>query len=362
MPVPTSPRLADAALDVPALRARLVALPKTELHLHALGALRPATIVDLARRKGAPVLEAAERALSHGYAFEGLPAFVEFFIGLFPLVVAPAEFERVTFELLEDAAALGVRYVEIRWTPTSHLARGATLDGMFAGLEAARVQAERHLGVIARWVVDFPRSLPVEVAEAACAVAVATRDRGTVALDISGDERAVAADPVFVPVFRRAKRAGLALLAHAGEGAGPQSVVGALDLYGADRIGHGTRAVEDPALLARLAAGRVPLEVCPTSNERLGVVPSVAAHPVAEFVRRGVPVVVSSDDPTLFSTDLVNEYVRLHLETGLSLATLGRLAAASFSYAALPGAEREALLADAQREARAWAARAEAVG
>lgn len=342
------------------LRARLVRLPKTELHLHALGALRPATVVDLARRKDAPVLAAAERGAAEGYAFENLSTFVDFFVGLFGLVTTPAEFERVAYELLEDAARLGVRYVEVRWTPVSHTTRGATVDGMWAGLEAARAAAERRYGLVARWIVDFPRSLPLEVAEAACGIAIATRDRGTVALDISGDERAVAADPKFAPVFARARRAGLAALAHAGEGAGPGSVVGALDAYGAVRIGHGTRAVEDPALVDRLARGTVPLEVCPTSNERLGVVRSVAAHPVAEFVRRGVPVVVSSDDPSLFGTDVVHEHARLHREAGLSLATLGRLAAASFDHALLPADQRRDVLADARRDALAWVAALEA--
>lgn len=338
------------------LRARLTALPKTELHLHALGALRPGTVVELARRKNAPVLAVAERGAAEGYAFENLSTFVEFFVGLFGLVTTPAEFERVAYEILEDAALLGVRYAEVRWTPVSHTTRGATVDGMWAGLEAARAAAARRHGIVARWIVDFPRSLPLAVADEACGIAIATRDRGTVALDISGDERAVAADPRFTPVFARARRAGLAVVAHAGEGAGAESVVGALDAFGAVRIGHGTRAVEDPALVDRLARGAVPLEVCPTSNEALGVVTSVAAHPVATFVARGVPVVVSSDDPSLFGTDLVNEYVRLHRETGLSLATLGRLAAGSFDHALLPDDERRDVLADARRDALAWGA------
>jgi aminodeoxyfutalosine deaminase len=336
------------------VRARLVALPKTELHLHALGALRPATVVELARRKDAPILAAAERGASEGYAFEDLSTFVEFFVGLFGLVTTPAEFERVAYEILEDAALLGVRYAEVRWTPVSHTSRGATVDGMWAGLEAARAAAARRHGIVARWIVDFPRSLPLAVAEEACGIAIATRDRGTVALDISGDERAVAADPRFAPVFARARRAGLAAVAHAGEAAGPESVVGALDAYGATRIGHGTRAVEDPTLLDRLARGRVPLEVCPTSNEALGVVPSVAAHPVATFVARGIPVVVSSDDPSLFGTDIAAEHVRLHRETGLSLATLGRLAADAFDHALLPADEGREVLTDARRDARAW--------
>src|SRR5262245_57182336 len=120
----------------PTLCERLRALPKTELHLHALGALRPATVVELARRKNDGILPVAERGADHGYDFEHLSQFVEFFMRLFGLVTSAAEFERVTFEILEDAAAQGVRYAELRWTPTSHTSRGATADAMFAGMES----------------------------------------------------------------------------------------------------------------------------------------------------------------------------------------------------------------------------------
>jgi len=345
---------ADRVSSDRTLRERLRALPKTELHLHALGALRPGTVVELARAKNAPILEAAERGVAEGYRFENLSTFVDFFIGLFGLVITPAEFERVAFELLEDAALQGVRYAEPRWGPTSHTSRGATVDGMWAGLEAGRRSAERAHGIVARWIVDFPRSLPVSVAEEAVGVALATRDRGTVGFDIAGDERAVAADEKFAPVFARARHGGLVNLAHAGEAAGPESVTGALDLYGARRIGHGTRSVEDPRLLARLARERIPLEVCPTSNVRLNVVPSVAAHPVTRFLAAGVPVIVSSDDPSLFGTDLLAEYEVLHREAGVSLAALGASALASFDAALLPEGERRERFADARRSALAW--------
>ena len=337
------------------LRARLRALPKTELHLHALGALRPLTVVELARKKGAPILSAAERGAAEGYRFAGLPAFVEFFIGLFSLVTTPEEFERVTFEILEDAALLGVRYAEPRWTPTSHFARGSTIKGMWDGLEAGRKAAEKAHGIVARWIVDFPRGLPLEIAEEAASVAIETKSRGTVGLDISGDERAVAADPAFAPVFHRARAAGIVPVAHAGEAAGPESVRGALDLYGAVRIGHGTRSVEDVSLMHRLADEGIPVEVCPTSNEALRVVVSVAVHPVVLFLAQGMNVAISSDDPSLFRTDIVREHERLHLEAKIPLATLGDCAAASFDAALLPAGERAERLSDAKREALAWA-------
>ena len=284
-----------------------------------------------------------------------------FVIGLFGLVTTPDEFERATYEVLEDAARLGVRYAEVRWTPTSHVSRGATVDGMFAGLEAGRRAAEREHGIVARWIVDFPRGLPVAVAEQAASIAIATRDRGTVGFDVAGDESAVGADPAFAPAFRRVRAAGIAPLAHAGEGAGPESVRGALDLYGAVRIGHGTRLLEDRALVERLEGEWIPIEVCPSSNVALKVVPSVAAHPVRRFLAAGLNVVVSSDDPSLFGTDVVLEYERLHREAEIPLATLRDLAAQSFRAALLPEGEERERLEEAHAEALAWDAAPEAV-
>ncbi|MHC5012061.1 MAG: adenosine deaminase, partial [Planctomycetota bacterium] len=293
------------------LRQRLRRLPKTELHLHTMGAIRPTTAVELAWRKDSAILEAAERGAEEGYEFADLSSFIRFFLGLFELVVDAETFERITFETLEDAADLGVKYVELRWTPTSHLARGAEEERMFAGIQAAQRAAERLYGIHSRLIVDFPRGLPLAVAEEALAVAIRRRPQGVTGFDIAGDESRVAADEKFAPLFRTARKAGLCVAAHAGEAAGPDSVRGALDLYDARRIGHGTRAAEDAALLARLAREGVVLEVCPSSNVALRVVPSVAAHPVTAFVAAGVPCCVSTDDPALFGTDILTEHLRL---------------------------------------------------
>jgi aminodeoxyfutalosine deaminase len=342
----------------PALREALRRLPKTELHLHALGALRPQTVVDLARAKNARILPLAERGAAEGYVFRDLTRFVQFFIGLFELVRTRDDFARVTFEILEDAALNGVRYAELRWTPTSHISRGATEEDMFLGIEVGRLQAERTHGIVSRILVDFPRSLPVAVAQQAVEIAVRQRERGVTALDISGDERAVAADPVFAPIFTEASRAGLHSTAHAGEAAGPLSIRGALDFYGAERIGHGTRLYEDDDLLDRVVFEGIPLEVCPTSNAVLRVVRSVAEHPVVDYLAKGVRCVVSSDDPSLFGTDIVREYERLHLEAGIPLSTLGLMAALGFEHAFAEdgprGRETRARLAAMQGESLSW--------
>ncbi len=327
-----------------ALAAAFRALPKPDLHLHLMGALRPGTIVDLARRADAPVRSRAERAVAEGFAFQDLSAFVSFVIGLFELVLSPDAFARAASEALEDAARAGARHVELRVTPWSHLVRGADEASMFDALLSARHEAERRHDVTSRIVLDFPRTLARSVAEETLDVALRRRGAGVVALDLAGDEQAIAFEPAFEPVFARARAEGLAVLAHAGEGAGPDSVAGALDRYGARRIGHGTRAVEDPRLVERLAREGVVLEVCPSSNEALGVVASVAEHPVRRLIASGVPVTVATDDPTLFSTDLVREHVRLVCEAAVSPDRLYEAAGRGFDAAIVePGPTGHAL-------------------
>lgn len=314
----------------PSFRERVRRMPKAELHVHALGAMRPGTIVELAKAKDAAVLPVAEQGLAEGFAFEGLTAFVEFYIGLFELVSDRDAFGRVAYEILEDASRSGTKHVEMRWSPWSHLSRGVDEDEMFAGLEAARREAERSLDVTARWVLDFPRTLPLDVAQTTLDVALRRRREGVVGIDIAGDEATTAVDPRFTPIFAKAWKEGMGVTAHAGEGAGPESVVGALDVYGATRIGHGTRAVEDEALLGRLRAANVTLEVCPTSNVRLGVVASIEAHPLRRFLDARIPCTISTDDPTLFATDLVEEYVRVHEAIDVTFAEARHLAAEGF--------------------------------
>lgn len=339
------------------LRDRLRALPKVELHLHALGAVRPSTLVELARASDADGARVVETGVERGFAFAGLAEFVAFFIGLFDLFRSPEEFERITYEILEDASRSGVRHAEVRWTPTSHMARAVSENEMFAGLEAGRRAALADHGIHARWIVDFPRGLEDAVAEQALAVAVRRRAQGVRGFDVAGDESHTVTRPAFARLFAEARAAGLGLTAHAGEGAGPESVAQAVDGLGARRIGHGTRSVEDPALLGRLASLGVCLEVCPSSNEALGVV-GVADHPIGAFLDAGIPCTVSTDDPTLFATDLVREYERLHRERGLPLRALGRIAATGFEHAFVEAgdadAELQAALVRGRAEADAW--------
>jgi adenosine deaminase len=215
-----------------------------------------------------------------------------------------------------------VRYAEVTFSPSTHeLVLGVPHATYFAGISAGRERARREFGVELAWVFDIVRATPVLTAYAdyVTRVAIEGREDGVVALGLGGLEAGNPPEP-FAPWFERARGAGLHSAPHAGEIAGPESVWGALRVLGAERLGHGIRSWEDPALVAHLAATGVPLEVCPTSNIRLGVYPSLADHPLRRLHDAGVRLTVNSDDPPLFNTTLQAEVDTLATAFGFTAA------------------------------------------
>jgi adenosine deaminase len=191
------------------------------------------------------------------------------------------------------------------------------------------------------WVFDIVRDVP-ETQDRVVEIALAAREQGVVALGIGGKEVGFPAE-LFERSFERARQAGLPRVPHAGEISGPESIWSALRHLHADRLGHGVRCVEDPALVAYLREHQVPLEVCPTSNVRLGVYPDYAAHPLRQLWDQGLLVTVNSDDPPLFGTDLNREYQVLVDHFGFSAAELERISLNALRASFLPEAEKARL-------------------
>jgi aminodeoxyfutalosine deaminase len=217
------------------------------------------------------------------------------------------DFRQVVVDYAAEAASHGAVYIEGIFTPAEPAARGCDWDEVFAGYcDGAQQAAEQH-GVHVRLTPDIPRGFPLEAAELTARYAVRYRDRGVVGLGLGGDEARFPPQP-YAPAFALARDGGVGSVPHAGEAAGPASIRGALDALGADRIRHGIRAVEDPGLLRELAGRGTVLDVCPISNLRTGVVPSLAAHPLPDLVAAGVRCSVSTDDPAMFGTDLAADY------------------------------------------------------
>ena len=281
--------------------------PKIELHVHLEGTIRARALLRIARRNGVPLPADSVEGLAAVYEFRDFAHFLQVWMLTTGALRTGEDFRQVVVDYAAEAASHGAVYVEGIFTPGEPVGRGVSWDEVFAGYcDGAQEAAEQH-GVQVRLTPDIPRGCPLEVAELTARYAVAHRDRGVVGLGLGGGEAEYPPD-LYARAFALARDGGLGSVPHAGEAAGPASIRGALDGLAADRIRHGIRAVEDPGLVAELAARGVVLDVCPISNLRTGVVASLAEHPLPRLVADGVACSVSTDDPAMFGTDLTADY------------------------------------------------------
>jgi adenosine deaminase len=299
-------------------------MPKTELHLHLDGSLRPETALELARSRGveAPAtLDGMRDALvapEHGADQAALLRAFDLPIALLQDAEA---LERVTAELVKDKAAEGVRYVEIRWGPSLHVRRGLALaDGIGAVCRGASAAAERT-GTTVRLIATALRSHDPSANAVMAGTASRFRADGLTGFDLAGPEAAYPDPLLHATAFDVARAGGLRITLHAGEWGGAAQVWRALALD-PERIAHGPRAIDEPDLCRELASRGVTLDLCPTSNVQAGIVPSVEAHPLARLYRAGVPVSLSTDDRTVSDITLTEEYRRAVERIGLTLLEL----------------------------------------
>jgi adenosine deaminase/aminodeoxyfutalosine deaminase len=295
------------------------AWPKAELHLHLEGSVEPDTMLELD-----PGLSVeAVRAM---YRFHGFQGFIQAYKSVVERLRTPEDYARITRALLRRLAAESVQYAEITLSAGVVLWKGQE----FAPIYTAVRQAAAESPVDVHWILDAVRHFGVEHAMRVAELAAERVNDGVVAFGIGGDEeRGPAA--WFGEVYRFAKVAGLRLTAHAGETVGPESVWAALEI-GAERIGHGIRAVEDPELLRHLRDRGIPLEVCITSNVATGAVESLESHPVRRLYDVGVPITLNTDDPAIFLTTLSGEYELAARQFGFSEAELRGIAQNAFRY------------------------------
>jgi len=322
--------------------------PLIELHRHLDGNVRLETVLDLGRRHGVALPAwTLEELRPHVEIVGREPSLVDFlakFAVLRQVMVDYDAVRRIVRENLEDAAREGIDYIELRFSPY-FMGELYGLDpvGVVEAACDALAEAAGVVPVRARLIGILSRHYGPEIGWLEVEAAISGRDRGVVALDLAGDEAGFPGE-LFVGHFRKAREAGLRTLAHAGEAAGAASVRQALEGLGAERIGHGVRAVEDPALLELLAERRIPLEVCPTSNVQSSTVESYAAHPLPALLRRGLAVTLNTDDPSISGIDLAHEYRVAEDELGLTPAELRTLQENALEAAFLSPEERRALL------------------
>lgn len=311
------------------LKQYVQAVPKAELHVHLEGSIRPETLLHLAARNKVDLPVTTVEQARHWFTFRDLPHFTQTFALVARCLRTADDYELLTYELGVQMRAQQIRYAEVTVTVSiPHFAFAIPFDTLFRGLQQGRSHALADFGVQMRWVFDIVRAVRDgklwERAEYTTKVALECREEGVVALGLGGRE-ADGPPEMFASWFERARSEGLHSVPHAGEVVGPQSIWGALQQLGAERIGHGVRAIEDARLVAYLAEQQVPLEVCPWSNLCLGVYPSLLAHPLARLYAAGVPLSVNSDDPALFTTTLTDNLLTLADPFALSLEAIDEL-------------------------------------
>lgn len=338
--------------DVLLSRETLFDWPKAELHCHLDGSLRLGTLLDLAREQNRLDLLPAteEKSLAEELQNIDSSATLEEYLAWFgytiPLMQSREELHRIAYELAEDNAKENVRYLEVRYGPTLHTEDGLTLwqvnDAVLAGLREAEQDFGIKTGVIICGLRDRFESASLAQAE----LAAAHRDRGVVGFDLAGGESGNPAE-MHGAAFYHARKHLLNITIHAGESFGPASIRQALFKCGAHRIGHGVTLGQDPDLLRYFVDRQIPLEVCPTSNVQTHVVASYEAHPVAEYVRAGVPITINTDNRLFSRTTVTDELYLAHTRCGIPADDIHNIVLNGFRHAFLPHAQKIALLEDA---------------
>ncbi len=322
------------------------ALPKAELHVHHVGSASVEAVATLAQRHaGDSPVPTDPQALADYFAFRDFAHFIEVYLSVVDLLRTPEDLWTLTHQVGLDLAAQNVRYAELTLTPYTSIVRGIAAEAYVEAVEDARRRVERETGLVLRWCFDIPGESGLEAADVTLDVALRHGPESLVSFGLGGPEIGVPR-PQFASHFERARAAGLRSVPHAGESTGPQTIRDAVELLGADRIGHGIAAAQDPDLMALLADRGIPLEVCPTSNVCTRSVPSIEEHPLATLVAAGVPVSINSDDPPMFATTLAREYVVAAELLGLDRAGVVDLARAAVDHSFAPAEVKAALRAE----------------
>jgi adenosine deaminase len=328
--------------------------PKAELHVHLDGALRPATMLELARAQGIRLPADTPDALAKAMLVrdaKNLEQYLQKYEITLSVLQTAAALERVAYEFVVDVAAENVRYVEVRYSPLLHrpaLTLAQAIEAPLAGIRRAAAETGTKVGLIVCGIRTLPPADSLDLARAAAEY----RAAGVVAFDLAGAERGHPARD-HRAAFEYAAAHGMACTCHAGEGDGPHSIHEALHELGAQRIGHGTRLGEDPALLEEVVARKIPLEMCLTSNVHTHAVARVAEHPFRRYLQQGVVVTLNTDGRLTDGITLTDEYFLAHAALGLTPDELARVVLNACESAFLPDYEKVALVSRVQSELEA---------
>jgi len=336
-------------------RELITRLPKAELHTHLDSSLRPETMIEMARAVGfdLPVREpAALRRFMRVDDAANLEDYLKRFEYTIPLLQSAEAIERVSYEMVEDAARDGIRYLEVRYCPWLSRRQGLSMERALEAELAGLARGEREFGVIARVINCSLRHYDPAVSLEIARLSVAYRDRGVVAFDLAGGEAGRPAG-AHRAAFDAAAEGRLGITVHAGEAAGAESIADAVDHCHADRIGHGTRLYEDPVLLKYVRDRRILLEINITSNVQTHAVPDASAHPVRQYFDGGIALTLCTDGWLMCGVTLSDEYWLAHTVLGFTREEIDQMILTGFEGSFLPWPERGALTARVRSELEA---------
>jgi len=326
----------------------IAALPKAELHLHIEGTLEPELAFQLAEKNRISLPFESVDAMRAAYDFQDLQSFLDLYYASISVVCTEDDFHDLTLAYLKKAASQNVRHTEIFFDPQSHTARQIPFETVLNGITSALKQAETELGISSRLILCFLRHLSAESAQETLEQAIPFREQ---IIGVGLDSSELGHPPSkFESVFEEARRQGFRVVCHAGEEGPPEYITEALDLLKAERIDHGVRCMEDPALVERLAAEQIPLTVCPLSNVRLCVFQEMSEHPLKRMLEAGLLVTVNSDDPPYFGGYVNENFTAVQQALDFSRSELIQLARNSFTASFLPESEIQKLLAELPAE------------
>jgi adenosine deaminase len=338
--------------DSPIPRDLLVRLPKAELHCHLDGSVRPQTLIELGAELGVAMpCRAADELRDYMRVDDArhLEDYLQRFEITLSVMQTERAIERIAYELAADAAAEGVRYLETRFAPVLNTRRGLEMGAVIEAATNGLQRAEREHDIVARVIVCGLKHQPLDLAMEQARLALAYRGRGVVGFDMAGPEAGFPARR-FAQAFQLVRDNDMACTCHAGEGFGPESVRDAVHVCGCDRVGHGTRIIEDASLFDYINDRRVCVECCLTSNVQTRVTPSYELHPFREYFDRGLNVVLNTDNRLMSGTMLVDEYAHAATHLGFTFEELCRVALNGFESSFLPFAERRALINRVEEE------------
>ncbi|MFW9975721.1 MAG: adenosine deaminase [Candidatus Thorarchaeota archaeon] len=298
-------------------------LPKAELHIHLLGAIRPKTLLSLIQDENPDSDYRTLEDITRLFQFRTFRHFILTYTEVVDYVTQEKHLEQIAFDMLEDCANCNTRYVEASFSAIDHIQRGLGYEKMLNAINRGIRRAKRRFGIECNIRIDLVRN---EGPAGAMRILdlIESKSDNVISVDIGGSEDLYPPKP-FAKAFRRARRLGLHTVAHAGEAAGPESVWEAIKHLNIERVGHAVSAARDNRLLDYIKSKRIGIEACPISNVRTGAVKSLQEHPIREFYNRGLLVTLNSDDPTFFQTDLNNEYLQLNKRLGFSILDLFQL-------------------------------------